>query len=63
MTSISYPPLAIVEEGIPNAKRSRRGRRTTKIRGVRAGTKFQKMRVPTIAVTAESDSRRSRSAV
>lgn len=38
MTSISYPPLAIVEEGIPNAKRSRRGRRTTKIRGVRAGT-------------------------
>lgn len=35
--TLSTPPLAIVEEGIPNAKRSRRGERTTKIRGVRAG--------------------------
>jgi len=38
MTSLSTPPLAIVEEGIPNAGRRRRGERTTKIRGVRAGT-------------------------
>ena len=36
MSSISTPtPLAIVEESIPNADRG--GRRTTKIRGVRAG--------------------------
>lgn len=34
MSAISTPPLAVVEENIPNARRSRR---TTKIRGVRAG--------------------------
>ena len=37
MTAISTPPLAVVEEGIPNANRSRRNGRTTKIKGVRAG--------------------------
>lgn len=37
MTAISTPPLAIVEEGIPNARDSRRNQRTRKIRGVRAG--------------------------
>ena len=31
------PPLAIIEEGIPNAKARRRGARTTKIRGSRPG--------------------------
>jgi cellobiose transport system permease protein len=34
VSAISTPPLAVVEENIPNARRSRR---TTKIRGVRAG--------------------------
>ena len=34
MSAISTPPLAVVEENLPNARRSRR---TTKIRGVRAG--------------------------
>ncbi|MEW1835097.1 carbohydrate ABC transporter permease [Microbacterium sp. NPDC079995] len=37
MTTVSEPPLAIVEENIPNAARRRRGERTTRIRGVRAG--------------------------
>jgi len=37
MTTVSEPPLAIVEENIPNATRRRRGERTTRIRGVRAG--------------------------
>ncbi len=37
MTSLSTPPLAIVEEGIPNARARRRGERVRKIRGVRAG--------------------------
>ncbi|WP_065571912.1 carbohydrate ABC transporter permease [Microbacterium oleivorans] len=37
MTTVSEPPLAIVEENIPNAPRRRRGERTTRIRGVRAG--------------------------
>lgn len=37
MSSVSTPPLAIAEEGIPNAGRRRRNERTTKIRGVRAG--------------------------
>jgi cellobiose transport system permease protein len=37
MTTLSEPPLAIVEENIPNAGRRRRGERTTRIRGVRAG--------------------------
>ena len=31
------PPLAIIEEGIPNAKKSRRGAKTTRIRGSRPG--------------------------
>ncbi|WP_203580961.1 carbohydrate ABC transporter permease [Microbacterium hibisci] len=34
MSAINTPPLAVVEENLPNARRSRR---TTKIRGVRAG--------------------------
>jgi cellobiose transport system permease protein len=34
VSAISTPPLAVVEENLPNARRSRR---TTKIRGVRAG--------------------------
>ncbi|WP_106815796.1 carbohydrate ABC transporter permease [Microbacterium timonense] len=36
MSAISTPPLAVVEENIPNDA-NRRNRRTTKIRGVRAG--------------------------
>ncbi|GAA1856677.1 carbohydrate ABC transporter permease [Microbacterium koreense] len=35
--SNATPPLAIVEENIPNERRRKRGERTTKIRGVRAG--------------------------
>ena len=35
--STTTPPLAIVEEGIPNAGRRRRGERTTHIRGSRPG--------------------------
>lgn len=35
--SANTPPLAIVEEGIPNAKRSRRGGKATRIRGSRPG--------------------------
>ena len=35
--SMNTPPLAIVEEGIPNAKRSRRGGRAIKIKGSRPG--------------------------
>jgi cellobiose transport system permease protein len=38
MTSIDTPPLATIEEGIPNARQRRRNERTTKIRGVRAST-------------------------
>ena len=37
MSAISTPPLAIVEEGIPNAGSAAATQRTTKIRGVRAG--------------------------
>lgn len=37
MTSLSTPPLAVVEEGIPNARARRRNERVQKIRGVRAG--------------------------
>ena len=35
--SMNTPPLAIVEQGIPNAKRSRRGGRAIKIKGSRPG--------------------------
>ena len=35
--SMNTPPLAIVEQGIPNAKRSRRGGRAVKIKGSRPG--------------------------
>jgi cellobiose transport system permease protein len=35
--SMNTPPLAIVEEGIPSAKRSRRGGRAIKIKGSRPG--------------------------
>ena len=35
--SSNTPPLAILEEGIPNAKRSRRGGRAVKIKGSRPG--------------------------
>lgn len=35
--SSTTPPLAIVEEGIPNQKRRRRGERTIRIRGSRPG--------------------------
>ena len=35
--SNATPPLAVVEENIPNERRRKRGERTTKIRGVRAG--------------------------
>ena len=38
MSAISTPPLAIVEENLPNARERRRNQRTTKIRGVRAST-------------------------
>ena len=38
MSAISTPPLAIVEENLPNARIRRRNERTTKIRGIRAGT-------------------------
>ena len=37
MSAVSTPPLAIVEENIPNEGRRRRGEKTTRIRGVRAG--------------------------
>jgi len=37
MSALNTPPLATIEEGIPNAKDRRRGERTTKIRGIRAG--------------------------
>ena len=37
MTAFSTPPLAIVEENIPNRAERRRGERTTRIRGSRPG--------------------------
>ena len=37
MTSLSTPPLAVVEENLPNASRRRRNSRTTRIRGSRPG--------------------------
>ena len=35
--STSTPPLAIIEEGIPNRQQRKRGERTTRIRGNRPG--------------------------
>lgn len=37
MSAISTPPLAIVEENLPNDARRRRNARTTRIRGTRPG--------------------------
>lgn len=37
MTSLSTPPLAVVEEDMPDAKQRRRNQRTTRIRGSRPG--------------------------
>ncbi|MDF2575565.1 MAG: araQ 1 [Agromyces sp.] len=37
MTAFSTPPLAIVEENIPNREKRRRGEKTTRIRGSRPG--------------------------
>jgi cellobiose transport system permease protein len=37
MTSLSTPPLAVVEENLPNARQRRRNARTTRIRGSRPG--------------------------
>ena len=37
MSAISTPPLAIIEENLPNNGRRRRGERTTRIRGTRPG--------------------------
>jgi cellobiose transport system permease protein len=38
MSALDTPPLAIIEENVPNARERRRNERTTRIRGVRAST-------------------------